>query len=161
MTCLGSWAQVDLDQVAVVSRPTSIARAVSNATLRSRVDLVLVNVSVYDNAYRAVPGLRTNDFTLQDNKHPQQIRYISNEDEPASVVIVFDASGSMAAKIETARYAIKELINTSNPQDEFGLIVVNSKPDLLLNFNDPVEEIQARTSAIQPDDIRLCGMAFI
>jgi Ca-activated chloride channel homolog len=151
IACLSSWAQVDLDQVAVVPRPTSTARGTSNATLRSRVDLVLVNVSVYDDSYRAVAGLGANDFTLQDNKHSQQIRSISNEDEPVSMIVVFDASGSMNMKIQVARYAVQQLVNTSNPQDEFSLVFVSSKPRLVLSFDDPMEELQARTADIQAD----------
>jgi Ca-activated chloride channel homolog len=150
IACLSGWAQI-ADQVAGVPRTASIAHGIPNATLQSRVDLVLVNVSVYDNSYRAVEGLRANDFALLDSNRPQQIRYISNEDEPLSMVIVFDASGSMTSKIQAARYAIKELIDTSNPQDEFSLITVSAEPRLLLSFDDPIEEIQTRTTAIQPD----------
>lgn len=151
IACLSSWAQGDLDQVAIVPRTTSMARTVPEATLRSRVDLVLVNVSVYDDSYRAVAGLRANDFALQDNKRPQQIRYLSHQDDPVSIVVVFDASGSMTTKIQVARYAVQQFVNSSNPQDEFSLAFVSSKPQLVLSFGHPVEELQARTADIQPD----------
>lgn len=151
VSCLTGWAQVDSDQVAVVPRPNLLERDVSQSTFRSRVDLVLVNVSVYDDSYRAVAGLRANDFTLQDNKHPQQIQYVSNEDQPVSMVVVFDASGSMNTKIQVARDAVEELVNTSNPQDEFSLVLVNSQPHLALSFDDSTGELRARTAEIRPD----------
>jgi VWFA-related protein len=85
------------------------------------VDLVLVNVTVLDHSDRAVTGLESANFTVLDDKTPQIIRYLSNVDEPISLVVVLDASASMAVKIREARKALTELVNSSNPQDESNL----------------------------------------
>lgn len=148
--CLWASAQVEREQVNIVPRTTSLAAVSSASVVLSNVDLVLLNVTVLDRANRAVTGLQRADFAVLDDNKPQSVRYISNVDEPASLVVVFDASASMAGKIEAERNAVKELINSSNPQDEFSLIVVNDKPHLLFGFNDSVTDLQAAVASIQP-----------
>jgi Ca-activated chloride channel family protein len=91
------------------------------------------------------------NFAVLDDKNPQTIRYLSNADEPISLVVVLDASASMAVKIQEARKALTELINTSNPQDDFGLITVRDKPQVALHFGDAASEIQGNVDAFQPD----------
>jgi Ca-activated chloride channel family protein len=149
-TCLWASAQVEREQVNIVPRTTSVSAVSSASVVLSNVDLVLLNVTVLDREDRAVTGLQARDFAVLDDNKPQTVRYISNVDEPASLVIVLDASASMAPKIEAERSAVKELINSSNPQDEFSLVVLNDKPHLLFGFDDPVADMQAAVAAIQP-----------
>jgi Ca-activated chloride channel family protein len=114
---------------------------------------VLVNVTVLDHNQRAVPGLRAADFTLLDDDRPQSLTYVSNVDEPISLAVVFDASSSMGARIEWERNAVKEIIESSNPQDDFGLIVIRDEPRIAFHFGDPVEQIQQTIDTIQPDGV--------
>src|SRR5882762_9172624 len=125
-------AQMGTDEVHVLPRTDQAVQA-STQALRANVDLVLVNVTVLDRADRTVTGLTSSNFAVVDDKRPQLIRYLSNEDEPISLVVVLDASGSMAANIQEARKAFAELIDTSNPQDDFGMIVVSDKPRIGLH----------------------------
>ena len=120
-------------------------------TLRANVDLVLVNVTVLDSAGRAVTGLGPTSFAVLDEKSPQVIRYLSSVDEPISVVVVLDASASMGPKIQEEREAFAELINESNPKDDFGLIVVNDEPRVALHFDDSTDESQRAVEALQPN----------
>jgi Ca-activated chloride channel family protein len=125
--------------------------AATRQTLRANVDLVLVNVTVLDHEGRAVAGLEPANFAVLDDKNPQTIRYLSNVDEPISLAVVLDNSASMAMKIQEARQALAELINTSNPQDDFGLITVRDQPQVALHFGDAASEIQGTVDALQPD----------
>ncbi len=144
-------AQVDTNEVHILPREMNVFSSPRQDTVRANVDLVLVNVTVLDSAGRAVSGLKPANFAVLDGKDPQVVRYFSNEDEPMSLVVVLDASASMAPRIQEARKAFTELINTSNPQDDFGLIVVRDKPRVALHFDDSASEIQAAVDALQPD----------
>ena len=116
--------------------------------LRKSVDLVLLNVTVLDHSDRAVVGLQQKDFVVVDDKRERSVKYLSTADEPASLVIIFDASASMAGKIPAERKAIKELVQASNVEDEFSLVLVQDEPHLLSRFGDDVD-LQLATEFIQ------------
>lgn len=95
-------------------------------------ELVTMTVSVLDGHGRYVPGLKKKDFTITDNKVPQQIAFFSDADIPVSVGIVFDVSGSMSGKkIERAKEALSNFIQTSHQDDEYFLIGFSAQPQLL------------------------------
>jgi Ca-activated chloride channel family protein len=63
----------------------------------------LVPVTVTDGASRIVTGLRQDNFNLFEDKHPQPIKHFWEEEEPVSVGILLDVSGSMRDKFEGAQ----------------------------------------------------------
>jgi len=114
------------------------------------VDLVLVPVTITDPMNRLVTGLERENFEIYDGPEKQTLKYFSSEDEPISLGVIFDISGSMANKIEKSREAVVEFFRTANPQDEFFMIDFNERPDLLCDFTSSVEDIQAKMVTLQP-----------
>jgi Ca-activated chloride channel homolog len=112
--------------------------------IKTNVDLVLVNVTVTDPMNRLVTGLEKENFTLSEQNALQEIKYFSSEDEPISLGVIFDVSGSMGNKIDKSRDAIVEFFKTANPQDEFFLITFSEKPELLSDFTNSIEDIQGK-----------------
>ena len=78
------------------------------------VSLVLVSVSVVDPLNREVVGLNKEDFEVFEGKEKQAIRHFSSEDTPLSLGIIFDASGSMADKIDRGERVGKEAAALKN-----------------------------------------------
>jgi Ca-activated chloride channel homolog len=117
--------------------------------IRHNVDVVLVNVTVLDRHDHVVAGLNKSDFTVFDNNSPTTLKYLSNSDEPVSVVVIFDASASMASKIAAARSALRELLDQSNAQDDFSVIVVNDKPRVAVDFGHPPADVLGAINAVQ------------
>ena len=144
-------AQAGTNEVHVLPHAMPGSSAPRQQVLRANVDLVLVNVTVLDFAGRVVTGLKPTNFAVLDDKNPQVVRYLSNVDEPISLVVVLDASASMAPRMQDARKAFTETINTSNPQDDFSLVVVSDRPRVALHLDDSASEIQAAVDALQPD----------
>jgi Ca-activated chloride channel family protein len=105
---------------------------------------------VTDFSNRLIRGLDKSNFTLYENKQQQEIKHFGSEDSPVSLGIVLDVSGSMQTKIERARDAIMELLNTSNPQDEFFLITFADQPVLAHDFTQEPEEIQDPLLSVAP-----------
>jgi Ca-activated chloride channel family protein len=108
------------------------------------VDLVLVPVTITDPMNRLVTGLEPDNFELFEGSEKQQIKHFSSEDVPISLGVIFDLSGSMGNKIEKSREAVVEFFRTANPQDEFFMVSFNDRPELLSDFTNSVEDIQAK-----------------
>jgi Ca-activated chloride channel homolog len=113
-------------------------------TIKSKVDLVLVPVTVTDPMNRLVTGLDKENFQVFEGKDRQEVRHFSSEDAPISLGVIFDMSGSMSSKIERAREAVIEFFKTANPQDEFFLITFADKPEEISDFTQSIDDLQGK-----------------
>jgi Ca-activated chloride channel family protein len=146
-----AFAQVFQDEVHILAPSRPARQADHQPTLKAKVDLVLVNVTVTDSEDRLVTNLAASNFLLLDGKHPQHIRYFSSEDAPISVAVILDTSRSMANKIGEARSAAIEFFRSANPQDEFAVLAFADQPRLLAGFTDSLEDIESVLQPIQAD----------
>src|SRR5258708_1000251 len=121
-----------------------IRRESPRPTIRTKVDLVLVPVTVTDPMNRLVTGLDRENFQVFEGKDRQDVRHFSSEDAPISLGVIFDMSGSMGSKIERAREAVNQFFKTANPQYEFFMITFADKPEEISDFTSSVEDIQGR-----------------
>ncbi len=126
------------------------SRLSDSPVVRRNVDLVLVPVTVVDRSEKTVEGLHLEDFTVLDEKTPQAIKYFSSEDAPLSLTVVLDASGSMATQIRAARQAVFDLFKSSNPEDEFRVITVSSKPTSVASIGASLEEVCESLNQVKP-----------
>ncbi|HXK62069.1 MAG TPA: VWA domain-containing protein [Acidobacteriota bacterium] len=105
------------------------------------VDQVVVYAAVYDKAGQLVTGLTKDDFTVLEDKVPQEISYFGLADMPSTVGIVVDCSGSMRQKIDEVIDAIKLFLSQNNPQNELFLIRFNDEVELEESFTNDPEDI--------------------
>jgi Ca-activated chloride channel homolog len=112
--------------------------------VKSKVNLVLVPVTVTDPMNRLVTGLDKDNFQVFEGKEKQEVRNFSSEDAPVSLGVIFDMSGSMSSKIERAREAVIEFFKTANPQDEFFLITFADKPEEISDFTQSIDDLQGK-----------------
>jgi VWFA-related protein len=112
--------------------------------------VVQIPVTVTDPLDRPIAGLRKEDFRLFEDDVEQKIVYLSAEDAPASIGLVFDASGSMRDKMDTSVAAVDQLFQTTLPGDEFLLVRFSDKPTLLTGFTDDTQEISGWLHSIRP-----------
>ncbi len=119
------------------------------ARIRMNVDLVLIPVTITDPMNRLVTGLEEEDFKIYEGNSQQTITSFASEDAPVSIGIIFDLSRSMSSKLVRARESILEFIKTANPQDEFFVIGFNDRPELIEDFTNSVDDIQARLATVQ------------
>lgn len=150
-----AYAQTDLNEVHVgpkVQSADPLRSLTRNAMgiIHTTVELVLVPVTVMDDSHRIVTGLRQENFYLFEDKHSQPIQHFWKEDEPVSVGIVLDVSGSMKTKIDRARESVAALLKASNPQDEFFLITFADRPTLVQNFTHNTDEVQGNLLITNP-----------
>ena len=116
--------------------------AAPNQTIKVDVDLVRVNATVTDAQNRVITGLEKGHFRVWEDKLEQKIETFSTEDEPVSLGIVFDVSGSMKDKISTARDAAVTFLKTGNPEDEYFLEVFSNRPQVAEEFTTDITRLQ-------------------
>jgi VWFA-related protein len=114
------------------------------ANIRIDTNLVLIPVTVMDPLNRVVTGLERDHFRIYEDKVEQKIAQFASEDAPLSVGLVFDASGSMGAKLSKSRQAAAQFFRIANPEDEFFLVQFNERAELTVPFTHSTEEIQNR-----------------
>ena len=141
---LGVALFLSLISTAAAIRGQDPASSKKSQTLKVDVDLVLVNATVSDSLGHMVTGLQKENFQLWEDKVEQKVEYFSSEDTPLSIGLIFDATGSMADKISTARDAAGTFLQMGNPEDEFFLVTFSQQPRLAENFTTHITRLHQR-----------------
>jgi Ca-activated chloride channel family protein len=121
------------------------------ASYRIDVDLVLVPVLVTDGLNRPVLGLEKQDFAIYEDDAAQTIRFFASEAGPLSIALVLDFSKSMTNKMEAERAAIEQFFANANPEDEYFVVTVSSRPNLIASSAKSIEAIEVAIAPIVPD----------
>lgn len=112
--------------------------------IRTDVNEVVVRITVTDSYDRLITVLNESNFEVFDDNVKQEIKSFSTEDDPATVGIVLDDSGSMSNKIQRAKEAIEAFLSNSNPLDEFMLVMFrDERPIAVTNTTSKFEDITA------------------
>ncbi len=109
--------------------------------------LVLLDVSVKDNAGGFVANLTKDNFKVTEDGKPQEITQFANADIPVTIGILVDESGSMRSKKPEVITAALGFISASNPLDEMFVLNFNEKvkrglPDTII-FSDDTKQLRA------------------
>ncbi|HKR02427.1 MAG TPA: VWA domain-containing protein [Pyrinomonadaceae bacterium] len=114
----------------------SPGEAAQTAMRRPDADIVLLTITVTDSRGTPVGGLDKSAFTVSENKVPQEISFFNAEDEPVSVGIVFDLSGSLAGstKLKAARNAVLRFIELSHSANDYFVIAFAARPLVLIDW---------------------------
>jgi Ca-activated chloride channel family protein len=133
------------------SQDLKVQRIAGDERVLINTDLVTLSVSVTDADGQALPGLDKSAFTIFDDKSPQTISYFSDEDTPASIAVVFDASSSMGGnKIARAKEALVDFIQTGHDRDEYFLIDFDSQARLLLDRTRDRDALLRKLTYVEP-----------
>ncbi|HEY6271353.1 MAG TPA: VWA domain-containing protein, partial [Terriglobales bacterium] len=108
----------------------------SEPTFRTQVNLLSLAVRVTDRKDNEIHGLTANRFSLYEDGVPQKIAFFNAEDEPVSLGILLDVSGSMAAtgKLDRAKTALSLLLSTIRPDDEMFYLQFHRQVDRIVDF---------------------------
>jgi VWFA-related protein len=101
----------------------NIAAAQTHFSARS--DLVVLNVAVTDGKGGFVSGLPAEAFQVIDEGKRQKVAFFAEQDAPATIGLLVDASGSMMENRDRVIAGITEFAKASHPDDEFLPLVFN------------------------------------
>src|SRR6266550_8269379 len=114
----------------MIVRPSSSDKGetVESDVLRIDTSLVMVPVTVMDRSGKYIPNLKRQDFHLFDNGVEQKIAYFGTVDQPFTVALVIDTSGSTHFRLEDIQEAAIAFVNQLGPDDR--VMVVSFDDDI-------------------------------
>jgi len=118
-------------------------------TIRTEVDLLSLAVRVTDRKDNEIHGLRADQFKLYEDGIPQKIAFFDAGDEPVSLGILLDVSGSMEAtgKLDLAKASLSRLLATMRPADEMFHLRFSRQVEKVVDFTSDPQRILAAISA--------------
>ena len=104
-------------------------------TFRSSTQVVSLFATVLDAQNRLVPELTKEDFTVLDNDKPQELLVFQSENQPITVVVMLDTSGSMTGSIQLLKAAAEQFVTRLLPEDKAAVGAFNDKIELSAGFS--------------------------
>lgn len=119
-------------------------------------NLVSVPVSVVNRQGKYVVDLRQQDFRVYEDGAEQAIVHFSNVEQPFSVVLLIDTSGSTAPFLEQIKAAAKAFVEQLRPSDTVRPVYFHGeiKPLTADGINDP-KLFSAAIDRIEPGPINM------
>jgi Ca-activated chloride channel family protein len=115
------------------------------------VNRVFIPVTVTDQDDKRIVGLKGEDFRISEDGAPQAISEFFMDEAPASMGVLLDSSSSMKDKFDLSKKAIASFLRLCPPLDEYLLVTVQDRPQLVHAFTDHVEDIQGVMDAVTPN----------
>ncbi len=130
------------------------APAAQDLKLSTEVDLVVLDLAVRDAKGAFVAGLGKQNFQVFENGKPQAITLFGKQDEPVTIGLVVDNSGSMQTKRLDVVTAALAFVHSSNPQDEVFVVTFNDNVTLGLPggvaFSSDTEQLRGALTTRPP-----------
>ncbi len=128
-------------------RPSAERRVPS---IRLDIKMVMIPTNVTDQHDQPILNLHKEDFRLFEDSTEQKIESFAIDQDPVSLGIVFDASGSMRNKIDKSFKAVEQFLKTSLPGDEFFLVQFADVARVLIPFTSDTDVITGNLGLIRP-----------
>jgi Ca-activated chloride channel homolog len=106
-----------------------------NQTIQVQVDMVSLPVVVTTRDGRRVTDLQKEDFEVFEDKVPQQITGFAATDEPISVALSLDTSGSMEKRLVRLQNEAIRFVNLLHPDDSVAIMSFADDVNLLEEFS--------------------------
>jgi VWFA-related protein len=121
---------------------TNASTGAASTTMSVQVNVVNVFATVRDRKGNLVSDLTKDDFTLNEDGHPQEIRYFAKEsDLPLTLGLLVDTSLSQRRVLEQERSASRSFLDQ--------MVGENKDKAFLIHFDREVELLQDLTSSHQ------------
>ena len=102
-----------------------------NDVVRVSTSLITVPTEVSDRNGRYIGNLKKEDFLIFENGVEQQLAYFASVEQPFTVALLLDVSGSTQAKLQAIRTAANTFIKRLRPNDRLLLVSFDGKINVL------------------------------
>jgi len=102
-----------------------------NDIVRVSTSLITVPAEVLDRSGRYIGSLQKEDFRVYENGVEQQVAYFASVEQPFTVALLLDVSGSTQSQLEAIRSAANTFIKRLRPNDRLLLVSFDGKINVL------------------------------
>src|SRR4030095_5038610 len=102
-----------------------------NECVHVTTSLSTVPAEVLDRSGRNVANLRKEDFRLYENGVEQQLSYFGSTEQPFTLALLLDVSGSTQARLQAIRQAANAFISRLRPHDQLLIVSFDGKVNVL------------------------------
>src|SRR3982751_1487478 len=117
--------------------PTLARAQDQDEPIKLKADLVSLTASVMDRGGRALRSLKATDFTIYEDGARQQIEHFAATEEPFSLLLLLDISGSTRDDIELMKRAARNFLAELRFDDLVGAIVFTRDVEMMGEFTAP------------------------
>ena len=105
-------------------------------SIRLQTDLVTITAGVTDRNGRAIKSLKAADFNIFEDGAKQKIAHFAATEEPFTVLLLIDISGSARDEISLMKRAARSFLDELRGEDRVGVIVFSREIELIARLDD-------------------------
>lgn len=123
--------------------------------IKLKADLVTVTASVTGRDGRAIRALKTEDFNIFEDGARQKIAHFVATEEPFTLLLLLDISGSTRDEIELMKRAARNFLGELRFDDRVGVISFSREIEMIAEFTDPRARVSSAIEGISagaPDE---------
>ena len=102
-----------------------------NDVVRVSTNLITVPAEVFDRNGRNVGNLQKADFRIYENGVEQEVAYFASVEQPFTVALLLDVSGSTQSQLQAIRTAANAFIKRLRPKDRLLLVSFDGRINVL------------------------------
>ena len=129
-------------------------------TFGTGIEIINLTVTVTDSQGRLIAGLDRDAFSVFEDGVKQELALFNKDRLPLSVVLLMDASASMEDKVLPSKTAAKRFVATLVPADRARVVSFNNHIDVLQDFTNDKELLNAGIERLQPSGATALHNAF-
>jgi Ca-activated chloride channel homolog len=122
--------------------PNQSANGSSDDTIKLRAEEVLLNVTVLDSYGRQATDLKKEEFIIAEDMQRQEIASFVVSSVPVNVVMMLDASGSVAPEINSLRDSAMKFIEGLDGKDKVSIMGFHSNVELLQDWTSSADDLR-------------------
>src|SRR5687768_954401 len=113
------------------STPEEEPEVDENDVVRVSTSLITIPTEVTDRSGRYIGNLNKEDFRIYENGVEQELAYFASVEQPFTVTLLLDVSGSTQSQLQAIRSAAHTFISRLRPNDRLLLISFDGKVNIL------------------------------
>lgn len=118
--------------------------------IKLKADLVTITAAVLDREGRAIRSLKKEDFLIFEDGVEQKVSHFAPTEEPFTVMLMLDVSGSTRDEIALMKHAAKKFLAELRKDDRVGIIVFSGDVEMVADFTSDRARLEAAIDSEEP-----------